>query len=115
MHKKSVSFRLLTILFLTGILFFFSSCYSYRVATQAQAGAETTVTVTAHSFFWGLLKKPSEIHTPVCDSLGANGMAEVNVKNNFGFSLITVATLGIWSPIRLEWKCAKPCKKTGIL
>jgi hypothetical protein len=94
---------------------FFSSCYSYRVATQAQAGAETTTTVTTNSFFWGLVKSPKEIHTPVCDSLGANGMAEVTIKNNFGFAFITVATLGIWCPIRVEWKCAKPCKKTGTL
>src|SRR3954463_13497584 len=85
-----------------------SSCYSYRVATQAQAGTETLKTITAHSFFWGLLKSPKEIHTPVCDSLGSTGMAEVNIKNNFGFSFITVATLGIWSPIKLECKCAKP-------
>ena len=98
-----------------GISIFFSSCYSYRVATQAQAGTETSKPITAHSFFWGLLKSPKEIHTPVCDSLGTNGMAEVNIRNNFGFSLITVATLGIWSPMRIEWKCSKLCKKTGIL
>jgi len=97
------------------ISIFFSSCYSYRVATLAQAGTETLKPITAHSFFWGLLKSPKEIHTPICDSLGSTGMAEVNVKNNFGFSLITVATLGIWSPIKLECKCSKPCKKEGVL
>jgi hypothetical protein len=105
-------------LFLQSLLIgslFLSSCYSYRVGTQAQAGTETTVRVTAHSFFWGLLKKPTEIHTPVCDSIGANGMAEVNVRTNLGYAFITVATLGIWCPIRLEWKCAKPCQKTGTL
>jgi hypothetical protein len=115
MLKKLFACRLLTTAWLVSITFFFSNCYSYRVSTQAQAGAETTVTVTTHSFLWGLLKNPKEIHTPVCDSLGANGMAEVTVKNNFGFAFITVATLGIWCPMRLEWKCAKPCKKTGTL
>jgi Bor protein len=97
------------------IVMFLSSCYSYRVATQAQAGAEATTTITTNSFFWGLVKSPKEIHTPVCDSLGSTGMAEVTIKNNFGFALITVATLGIWSPIRLTWKCGKPNKKTGTL
>jgi hypothetical protein len=115
MRKHLFYSRHLTIACLFSISFFFSSCYSYRVATQAQAGTETNKPITAHSFFWGLLKSPKEIHTPTCDSLGANGMAEVNIKNNFGFSLITVATLGIWSPMRIEWKCSKPAKKTGIL
>ncbi len=97
------------------LLFVFNSCYSYRVATQAQAGTETSGTMTAHSLFWGLVKKPVEIHTPVCDSLGVNGVAEVTMKTNFGYALITVVTLGIWSPMQVEWKCSKPCKKSGIL
>ncbi len=94
---------------------FFSSCYSYRVATHAQAGTEASTIVTAHSFFWGLIRKPAEIHTPVCDSLGVNGMSEVTVRTNFGYALITVATLGIWCPVKMEWRCSKPCKKTGTL
>jgi hypothetical protein len=96
-------------------LFLLSSCYSYRVATQAQAGTETSGTMTAHSLFWGLVKKPVEIHTPTCDSLGVNGVAEVTMKTNLGYAIITVVTLGIWSPMQVEWKCSKPCKKTGIL
>ncbi|MEP7108651.1 MAG: hypothetical protein ABI760_11730 [Ferruginibacter sp.] len=99
---------------ITGTLLF-SSCYSYRVATNAQAGAEASKPITANSYFWGLVKKPKEIHTPVCDSLGVNGMAEVTMKTNFGYALITVATLGIWSPVKVQWKCSKPCKKTGTL
>jgi hypothetical protein len=102
-------------LLLFSMMVVFSSCYSYRVATQAQAGTETSKTITAHSLFWGLVKKPTEIHTPVCDSLQVNGLAEVTVKSNFGYSLITVITLGIWSPVKLEWKCGKPCKKSGEL
>ncbi len=104
-----------TILLLISVALLFSNCYSYRVATQAQAGTETSKTITAHSLFWGLIKKPTEIHTPVCDSLQINGLAEVTIKSNFGYSLITVLTLGIWSPMKLEWKCGKPCKKSGEL
>lgn len=93
-----------------------SSCYQYRVATQAGPGSEFSKPVTAHVFFWGLAQKPKyDTRTPLCDSLGVNGLSEVVVKSNFGYSLITVATLGIWSPIRLQWKCSKPCKKTDTL
>lgn len=91
-----------------------SSCYTARVATQAQAGTETS-RQNVNFFFWGLVQKPARITTPVCDSLNVNGMAEVTVKNNFGYSLITVVTLGIWSPTRLEWKCGKPAQKVGNL
>jgi len=94
-----------------------SSCYSYRIATRAQPGAEFSKSkpTTVHSFFWGLVQKPQTIPTPDCDSLDVNGMAEVTMKTNFGYSLITVVTLGIWCPMKVEWKCSKPCKKTGNL
>ena len=102
------------LLLLAPALLLFSSCYSYRIATHAQPGTEIN-SVTAHSFFWGLVQNPKEIATPICDSLNTTGVALVQVKNNFGYSLITVLTLGIWCPMRLEWKCSKPCQVTGHL
>ncbi len=92
----------------------FSSCYTTRVATQAQPGSEVSGR-TVNSFFWGIIQSPKRIKTPICDSLKVNGLAEVTVKNNFGYSLITVVTLGIWCPTRIEWKCGKPCEKVGKL
>jgi Bor protein len=100
---------------LFALMLVFSSCYSYRVATHAQAGTGLSKPVTAHAFFWGLVQKPPQIRTPVCDSLQLNGMSEVTVKTNFGYALITVITLGIWSPAKVQWKCSKPCKETGTL
>ena len=105
----------MTVVWAASATLFFSSCYTYRVATNAQAGTEALKPITVHSLFWGLVKNPKEIHTPVCDSLGVNGMAEVTMRTNFGYALITVATLGIWSPMKVQWKCGKPCKKTGTL
>jgi hypothetical protein len=106
------SFRVSAALLVCGILF--ANCYSYRIATHAQPGTEFQ-TRTAHSFFWGLVQNPKEITTPICDSLDVNGVAVVQVQNNFGYSLITVLTLGIWSPIKLQWKCGKPCQVSGHL
>jgi hypothetical protein len=98
---------------LLAICFLFSSCYTYRVATHAQGGTVVSKTLTAHSFFWGIVQKPAQIHTPVCDSLKVLGMSEVTVKNNFGYALITVITLGIWCPMKLEWRCSVPCSTIG--
>ena len=102
------------LLLLAPALLLFTSCYSYRIATHAQPGTEFN-SVTAHSFFWGLVQNPKEIATPICDSLNTNGVALVQVKTNLGYSLITVLTLGIWCPMQLEWKCSKPCQVTGHL
>ena len=104
--------RLLPILL--GCILVLNGCYTYRVATRAQAGTEMA-SRNANSFFWGLVQSPKEISTPVCDSLNANGMAVVQVKTNLGYSIITVLTLGIWSPIKIEWKCSKPCQVVGHL
>lgn len=107
-YTKSLSRALIATLFL------FSSCYNYRLATKAQPGTEVN-SKTAHSFFWGLARKPGLITTPLCDSINANGVSEVTVRTNLGYSLITVATLGIWCPVRIEWKCGKPCQVNGHL
>jgi hypothetical protein len=89
------------------------SCYSYRIATHAQAGTEPRK-ATAHSFFWGLVQTPKDgIKTPNCDSLNINGMSDVKVKTNLGYALITVCTLGMWAPVQLEYKCGKPCQVVG--
>jgi hypothetical protein len=108
-------YRLKLTMLVTATAFLFNSCYSYRISTNAQAGTEATTT-TANAYFWGLIQSPKNgITTPNCDSLNVNGMAEVQVKTNLGYALITVVTLGIWSPIKVSWKCGKPCQKTGSL
>ena len=114
MQHSPLSSRLRTWLPLAASLLLLSSCYSYRINTHAQPGTEFN-SVTAHSFFWGLVQNPKEITTPICDSLNANGVALVRVTTNLGYSLITVLTLGIWCPMKIEWKCSKPCQVTGHL
>ncbi len=113
MEKCMIRFKIRKGVIIVAIALVLSSCYTHRVTTEAQEGTELSKPVTSNAFFWGLVQKPAEIHTPVCDSLGVNGMSQVVVKSNFGYSLITVATLGIWSPVQIQWKCSKPCKKSG--
>ena len=89
---------------------FLSSCYSYRIATHAQAGTEP-ITVTGKSYFWGLVQNPPLISTPICDSLDARGMSGIRVKKSFGRSIITFVTLGFYSAVELEYQCGKPSPK----
>ena len=66
---------------------------------------------TVHSFFWGLVKSRDVVAGDCAPRTGLN-MARNN--SNFGFALLTVVTLGIWSPTRLEWRCARlPIVDTG--
>ena len=41
-----------------------------------------------------------------------NPTAEVTMSGNFGYTLLTVLSLGFVSPIDVEWKCAKD-RSTG--
>lgn len=105
-EKKGITLLLLSCSFLL------QSCYSYRLATQAQSASDPH-RKTAHVYLWGLLQKPQYITTPTCDALGVNGVSEVYIRTNFGFALITVGTLGIWCPMIVEWRCSKPCQQVG--
>ena len=64
-----------------------------------------------HNLFWGLAIKPKNgLNPPNCAAPDpAVGFHEVRVTTNLGYSIITVVTLGIWSPMKVEWQCAKPC------
>lgn len=115
MSQQYTSSKKLFFVWMMTISIGLSSCYSYRVGTYAQGGSEASKPITVNSYFWGLLKKPAEIHTPICDSLQVNGVAEVTMSTNFGYALITVVTLGIWSPMKVQWRCSKPCQKVGNL
>lgn len=79
-----------------------SGCYHYRVAPVASVPADDGHVVVRHSLFWGLMQSRAE--APNCQG---NGSAEVVASSNLGFAFISVATLGIWMPMTLEWKCAK--------
>jgi hypothetical protein len=97
------------------ILFFIitiQSCYHYRVInTRNDPGTEYRDTVL-RSYFWGLVNKPQNFHVPNCtDSCAA--LDEVVFSKNFGQSILTVITVGIVSPVKVEWKCHKPCQRVN--
>ncbi|MBS1616101.1 MAG: hypothetical protein JST06_08300 [Bacteroidetes bacterium] len=99
------------------LLLSLSSCYTYKVATHAQPGGDELATTTIHaqSLFWGLINKPQVIQTGPCDALDLPGVAEVKVETSFGNVLLTFATLGIYCPMRIVYKCSKPCAQSGEL
>ena len=86
------------------------SCYHYRVInTRNDPGTEYRDTVM-RSYLWGLVNKPQNFHVPNCTDTCA-ALDEVVFSKKFGQSLITIVTLGIVSPVKVEWKCHKPCQR----
>jgi len=79
-----------------------SGCYHYRVQPAQTVPADEPHRATRHAFFWGAVQNPAL--APDC--MG-NGVAEVHASTNFVYALATIATLGIWAPLDLEWRCAK--------
>ena len=86
------------------------SCYHYRVInTRNDPGTEYRDTVM-RSYLWGLVNKPQNFHVPNCADTCA-ALDEVVFSKNFGQSILTAITLGIVSPVKVEWKCHKPCQR----
>lgn len=102
----------LLLLFAMLVMLSSTGCYNYRVtAYQPDPGTEYQ-SKTVHSLFWGLAQSKN-VAPENCKPV--QGLDEVHIKHNFGFSLLTVITLGIWCPTTVQWKCSKPCPTVGDL
>jgi len=90
------------------------SCYHYRVTTiEGDGGSSTEYQKRVlWSYCWGLVNKPRDFVVPNCDSTALN---EVRYTTNMGYAVLTVVSLGIVCPTKVEWKCHKPCQRIGGL
>ncbi len=78
-------------------------CYHYHVVAPNRDPATEYESRTMHSLFWGLVQSQDAKAT----DCASNALDEVKVSTNLGYSLISIATLGIWMPMQVEWRCAK--------
>jgi hypothetical protein len=77
----------------------------YQAANDAYTATSPATTLekrTVWVSFWGL----NQTNVNASNCLGP-GLAEVKVHTNLGFALITVATLGFFQPMTVEWRCAR--------
>ena len=81
-------------------------CYHFRIVTDENPGTEYRKK-TIHNIAWGLLVTDAVAENCVGDNRG-NGLDEVRVSTNLGYSLVTIITLGFWAPLEVEWRCIKP-------
>lgn len=78
-------------------------CAHFRVAPVGLNPANLPETRRVHAIAWGTLEPriaPDNCH--------GQGMAQVTVRVTFLDALAAVATAGFWTPVTVEWACAKP-------
>jgi hypothetical protein len=83
-------------------LLILAGCYHARVTTL-NADPVTEGSETVHVLAWGLAQ-PAPVTASPCAS---NNLDEVRVHSNFLFALVTVATLGFYMPLTVEWRCSE--------
>jgi hypothetical protein len=91
-----------------------AGCYRYRVVASGDAGANPSTfprSETLHSFLWGFLQDSSL--TGVCAA--DESLSSVRATTNLGFALITVLTVGIYAPARVEYQCASHAPEPGVI
>lgn len=91
------------------------SCYHYRISSPNNLPSTEPESEVVHGFFWGLAVKPKNGLKPTNCEPHDMALYQVRVTSNLGYSLITVLTLGIWSPMKVEWQCAKPCPQDDVI
>jgi hypothetical protein len=71
---------------------------------------------TLNAFAWGLVRQDLAVDVCRAQSLdGKGGFEEVKIETNALYILASVVTLGIWIPLKVSYRCAKPSSPTGTL
>lgn len=93
---------------------FGAGCYHTRILTDARP-ATAYQKKTVHRLAWGLIQQ--NVGPPDTSNCKAGSFQEVRVSSNLLFAIVTVTTLGFWSPMVVEWRCAKdqPSGSSGAL
>ena len=81
-------------------------CYHSRILVKQPDPATEYESRVVTSYFWGLVQENS-----VAEDCPDNRLDEVRVSTNFGYLLLSVVSLGIVVPMKVEWKCAKDCPR----
>ena len=106
--SRGAANRMLLLTMMLTALISSQGCYHYRVVPPQPNPATEYEQKTTHALFWGLLQQTTEASD--CES---NALDEVQIKTNLGFLLISVATVGIWVPLQVRWRCSKDTNNIG--
>lgn len=100
-----------------------TGCYRYHVyqvggtAGREQGNQPGTEwrSRTLHSFAWGAVRQDLPVDNCQLANGQRFGIEEVRVDTNLAFLLASTVTLGLWVPLEVSWRCARPPVPTGTL
>jgi hypothetical protein len=91
------------------IIMLFTQCSIYKITAKDTSFPENaSKSKVVYGWLWGYAQKIEPI-----DCQG-NSIAKFTIKSNIGFQLISVLTLGMIAPIKIEWQCGKDCPDASI-
>lgn len=84
-----------------------AGCVEHRLVVKRPNPTGTSETVSSNAFGWGAIqhREAAKCTTNLID--------EVRVHQNFGQALATVLTLGLYTPVRIEYFCANVPSPVG--
>lgn len=100
-----------------------SGCYTYHVYQIGgpegrelgnQPGTEWRAK-TLHAFVWGAVRQDLPVDNCRLANGQRTGIDEVKVDTNLAYLLASSVTLGLWVPLKVSWRCAKPPVATGVI
>lgn len=100
-----------------------SGCYHYHAyqiggpegREQGNQPATEWQSRTLHALFWGAIRQDLAIDNCRLADGTRQGIEEVRVGTNLAYVFAAALTLGIWVPIEVSWRCAKPPVAAGAL
>lgn len=122
-HALRCQKRLVLMVLVLACVSLSAGCYSYHVyqvgGTQDRELGNQPATEwqgkTLHSFLWGNVRQDLPVANCTLGDGTRTGIEEIRVNTNLGYAALTVLTLGIWSPLKVNWRCAKPQGPRGRL
>lgn len=85
-------------------------CAHHRLVVPEPVPATGYHARTSHAFFWGF-SEPRIVATECSE----NALSEVRVVTSLPHALAATATLGLWMPLKVEYKCGKRPLQEGTL
>jgi hypothetical protein len=81
-----------------------AGCYHEYVAVAKPDPMPQAVSKTVYSYAWGLVHSRDTV--AVCPR--TNAIDQIEVRSNFGQTMLGILTLGIVVPRRVIWHCSRP-------
>ena len=81
----------------------------------SQPGTQWSEKRRLNALFWGLVRDDYIVDQCKLPDGTRVGFDEVQIETNLGYTLATILTLGIWVPLDVSYRCAKPPGLSGSL